>query len=152
MTTPLSFLSEPHAHEVMNAHKLVYFITRNTLPTSIIHLISHNHSARNTYPQALFVCNPASYTDVLKKMIHRNISIPPVLSSGHYHCRTAPVSHHTIVLNPISHAYLLLCMMASSNGNIFRVTGPLWGEFTGHRWIPLIRPVMQSFDMFLDLH
>ena len=23
------------------------------------------------------------------------------------------------------------------NGNIFRVTGPLCGEFTGHRWIPL---------------
>ena len=28
-------------------------------------------------------------------------------------------------------------MMTSSNGNIFRVTGPLWGEFTGQRWIPL---------------
>ena len=28
-------------------------------------------------------------------------------------------------------------MMTSSNGNIFRVTGPLWGEFTGDRWIPL---------------
>ena len=28
-------------------------------------------------------------------------------------------------------------MMMSSNGNIFRVTGPLWGESTGHRWIPL---------------
>ena len=27
-------------------------------------------------------------------------------------------------------------MMASSNGNIFRVTGLLCGEFTGHRWIP----------------
>ena len=27
-------------------------------------------------------------------------------------------------------------MMASSNGNIFRVIGPLCGEFTGHRWIP----------------
>ena len=26
-------------------------------------------------------------------------------------------------------------MMTSSNGNIFRVTGPLYGEFTGHRWI-----------------
>ena len=26
--------------------------------------------------------------------------------------------------------------MASSNGNILRVTGPLCGEFTGHRWIP----------------
>ena len=28
-------------------------------------------------------------------------------------------------------------MMTSSNGNIFRVTGPLCGKFTGHRWIPL---------------
>ena len=27
-------------------------------------------------------------------------------------------------------------MMTSSNGNIFRVTGHLGGEFTGHRWIP----------------
>ena len=27
-------------------------------------------------------------------------------------------------------------MMTSSNGNIFRVTGPFCGEFTGHRWIP----------------
>ena len=30
----------------------------------------------------------------------------------------------------------ILFMMTSSNGNIFRVTGPLWGGFTGHRWIP----------------
>ena len=27
-------------------------------------------------------------------------------------------------------------MMTSSNGNIFRITGSLCGEFTGHRWIP----------------
>ena len=26
-------------------------------------------------------------------------------------------------------------MMTSSNGNIFHANGPLWGEFTGHRWI-----------------
>ena len=26
-----------------------------------------------------------------------------------------------------------ISMMTSSNGNIFRVTGPLCGEFTGHR-------------------
>ena len=31
------------------------------------------------------------------------------------------------------------CMMTSSNGNIFRVTGPLWEEFTGDRWIPLTK-------------
>ena len=30
-------------------------------------------------------------------------------------------------------------MMTSSNGNIFPVTGPLWGEPTGHRWIPLTK-------------
>ena len=40
--------------------------------------------------------------------------------------------------------------MTSSNGNIFRVTGPLCGEFTGHRWIPQ-RPATQSFDVFFDL-
>ena len=25
------------------------------------------------------------------------------------------------------------------DGNIFRVTGPLWGESTGHRWINLTK-------------
>ena len=30
-------------------------------------------------------------------------------------------------------------MMTSLNGNIFRVTGPLWGDSTGHRWIPLTK-------------
>ena len=29
--------------------------------------------------------------------------------------------------------------MTLSNGNIFRVTGPLCGEFTGYRWIPLTK-------------
>ena len=29
-----------------------------------------------------------------------------------------------------------LTMMTSSNGNLFRVTGHLCGEFTGPRWIP----------------
>ena len=30
-------------------------------------------------------------------------------------------------------------MMTSSNGNIFRVTGHLCGEFTGYRWVPLTK-------------
>ena len=30
-------------------------------------------------------------------------------------------------------------MMTSWNGDIFRVTGLLWREFTGHRWIPLTK-------------
>ena len=39
----------------------------------------------------------------------------------------------------------------SSNGNICRVTGHLCGELTGHRWIPLQRPVTRSFDVIFDL-
>ena len=34
------------------------------------------------------------------------------------------------------YAKLARSMMTSSNGNIFRFTGPLYGEFTSHRWIP----------------
>ena len=42
-------------------------------------------------------------------------------------------------------------MMTSSNGNIFRVTGLLCGEFTGPGEFPTQRPVTRSFDVFFDL-
>ena len=42
--------------------------------------------------------------------------------------------------------------MTSSNGNIFRVTGHLCGEFTGSGEFPAQRPVTRSFDVFFDLH
>ena len=41
--------------------------------------------------------------------------------------------------------------MTSSNGNIFRVTGPLCGEFTGPGEFPTQRPVTRSFDVFFDI-
>ena len=41
-------------------------------------------------------------------------------------------------------------MMTSSNGNIPRVTGPLWGEFTDHRWIPLTKIVTRSFEQTVE--
>ena len=47
--------------------------------------------------------------------------------------------------------YVILYMRTSSNGNIFRVTGPLCGEFTGPGEFPTQRPVTQSFDVFFDL-
>ena len=46
-------------------------------------------------------------------------------------CYEAPILH--------SGNTYLVSMMTSSNGNIFRVTGHLWGEFTGPRWIPLTK-------------
>ena len=45
----------------------------------------------------------------------------------------------------------LFIMMTSSNGNIFRVTGPLCGEFTGPGEFPAQRPVTRSFDVFFHL-
>ena len=58
--------------------------------------------------------------------------------------RMSLVGHVWVI---ISHSF----MMTSSNGNIFRVTGHLCGEFTGPQWIPTQRPVTRSFDVFFDL-
>ena len=50
-----------------------------------------------------------------------------------------PVKSDKYVYNSMITSPSIVCMMTSSNGNIFRVTGPLCGEFTGHRWIPLAK-------------
>ena len=42
-------------------------------------------------------------------------------------------------------------MMTSSNENIFRVTGPLYGEFTGPGEFPAQRPVARGFDVFFNM-
>ena len=42
-------------------------------------------------------------------------------------------------------------MMTSSNGNIFRVTGPLCEKFIGPGEFPTQKPVTRSFDVFFDL-
>ena len=44
-----------------------------------------------------------------------------------------------------------LIMMTSSDGNIFRVTGPLCWEFTGPRWIPRTRASDAELWCFFDL-
>ena len=49
------------------------------------------------------------------------------------------------------HSIGLRTMMTSSNGNIFCVTGPLCGEFTGPGEFPAQRPVTRSLDVFFDL-
>ena len=46
-------------------------------------------------------------------------------------------------------AAILQNMMTSSDGNIFRIAGPLWGESTCG--FPSQRPVTRSFDVFFDL-
>ena len=59
-----------------------------------------------------------------------------------------PSYSHFIILYFISSH---ITMMTSSNGNIFRVTGHLCGEFTGPGEFLAQRPVTRSFDVFFDL-
>ena len=49
------------------------------------------------------------------------------------------------------HPIQIWYMMTSSNGNIFRLTGRLCGEFTGPGEFSAQRPVTRSFDVFFDL-
>ena len=62
----------------------------------------------------------------------------PVIS--HKRCYLTKWSVSTLglfyVLLVSDHGRYIGVMMTSSNGNIFRVTGHLCGEFTGLRWIP----------------
>ena len=58
---------------------------------------------------------------------------------------------HPAVISLSEAPSLCHTMMTSSNGNIFRVTGPLCGEFTGPGEFPTQRPVTRSFDVFFDL-
>ena len=68
------------------------------------------------------------------------------LTCHHFYCWNG--AHARLVLSATDIA--LWCMMTSSNGNIFRVTGPLCGEFTSPGEFPTQRPVTRSFDVFFD--
>ena len=57
--------------------------------------------------------------------------------------------HCSDLWNSVSICTPVYIMMTSSNGNIFRVTGPLCREFTGE--FPPQWPVTRSFDIFFDL-
>ena len=48
-------------------------------------------------------------------------------------------------------SFLFRDMMTSSNGNIFRGTGHLCGEFTGTCEYPAQKPATWNFDVFFDL-
>ena len=62
-----------------------------------------------------------------------------------------------VTLHPwlcVGDCIIMLCqlfMMTSSNGNIFRVTGHLCGEFPVTSEFLAQRPVTRSFDIFFDL-
>ena len=81
--------------------------------------------------------------DLLKKKYRKShYGDKPYLENGNSY------SGKTTSLYQISPQNL---MMTSSNGNIFRVTGHLCGEFNGSGEFPAQRPLTRSFDIFFDL-
>ena len=60
-------------------------------------------------------------------VIHSDIHSQLYKKSFYFPPQKLYITGFIVTINP---------MMMSSNGNIFRDTGPLCGEFTSHRWIP----------------
>ena len=91
------------------------------------------------------------FTLVLRQFLWKQrVVIVSTLSS------TAVVMTRTfhVTRSPVSKKYASYqLMMTSSNGNIFLVTGPLWGKSTCDRWTPppSQKPVTRSIDVFFDL-
>ena len=67
------------------------------------------------------------------------------------HCSSCGTTRGASVVQIWKECLRCVDMMTSSNGNIFRVTGPLCGEFTGPGEFPTQRPVTRSFDIYFDL-
>ena len=88
------------------------------------------------------ILDRAKYLQVFNPSIHSihcyiklSISTKSLLnrqSSDKYKGMVAAVNINGTIMSPTSSK---IRMMTSSNGNIFRVTGHLCGEFTGPRWI-----------------
>ena len=80
------------------------------------------------------------------KLVNKKAS-GTIISSPEIGCLSYPVPTNGIEWSMLifmacgyCRGYRNTCIrMTSSNGNIFCVTDPLWGEFTGHRWIPLTK-------------
>ena len=66
-------------------------------------------------------------------------------------CSFFPQCRKSKYVCPLSTTTVTGPMMTSSNGIIFRITGPLCGEFTGHGEFPAQRPVTRESDVSFDL-
>ena len=73
---------------------------------------------------------------------------PHQLSKGIAFHDLEPVSMVTVVSISVDRSVITF-MMTPPNRNIFCVTGPLCGEFTGHRWIPRKKAIAVELWCFL---
>ena len=86
--------------------------------------------------------------DIKTKILHRCLPKEPIKIFVEQYLPLVLMMCWFPEIGPVMIPYI---MMTSPNGNSFRVTGHLCGEFTGLRWIPAQRPVTRGFDVFFDL-
>ena len=116
-------------YNVSYVHNLTLRLIRHKLHTeqnSVKIISSDMHLSRGNNPDP--ICNVAA---IFCSVTYINIRGWKTIFT---------ILHHTMVRESLLRV-MQLCthMMTSSNGNNFRVTGPLCGEFTSHRWIPLTK-------------
>ena len=133
-------LSITHSPKHSRPFSLSQSLTRNAFIPSLVKSDSYSVSPVTNTPHPDPISLSCTNSHVLSLAIISFVDVLPLT-----HAPTSPhANHHQM---SCSHCSILLdrivtpihVMMTSSNGNIFRVTGPLCGEFTGHRWIPLTK-------------
>ena len=100
------------------------------------------------YHGDFYICrwNPASFSDTLSSPyfllwrveITKTFSSVPICCEPFFGITITLVTDHACIWQ-VWPEQATLNMMTSSNGNIFRVSGPLCGDFIDHRWIPLTK-------------
>ena len=115
-------------------------------PFKIYHLTAMYHISCTPIWYYLFttIC-PSDIQHRITHLLHSyHLQIPLRLSSNQRFINTGTVSFRHDTMFPRR-------MMTSSNGNIFRVTGHLYGNSTIPGEFPTQRPVTWSFGVFFDL-
>ena len=93
---------------------------------------------RNVYISVIFRCITCPLYSGLLSVSYSFIGFSSVYIYTHpSYFHIFPKILCTAVWYTVSTFQQRKCMMTSANGNIFRVTGPLWKETTGHRWITI---------------
>ena len=136
----------------MNRSRLDYFVTAiwNHHPKELVRIISITHwIIMILFIWVMYMQNASQWA----VWIHdAGGQLSECCESDHI--TNGAVEHsstHVLLWFGLCH-FTILCkqhfMMTSSNGSIFRVTAPFWGESTCHWWFPSQRLVTRSFDVF----
>ena len=132
-------------HDVITGHWFCHHITRDVVWTPWI-LLGCNPDVLELYPLLVeFFIGNTWYICIFRpfsSMIWHTwipAQIAKTLGSTPIGYRSDVKLSDRYLIDVDQGSLLSVIMMTSSNGDIFRVTGPLCGELTGHRLIPLTK-------------